>query len=396
MIFRKSLWGSCFFISLFIMQCSSLRMAGTYSRLDESQFNQTTQKYIGSPYAWGGMSTSGVDCSGLTSQVYKEQGILLPRTSKEQYTIGKTISLDNVKKGDLLFFNTFGSGVSHVGLYIDDHRMLHASSNDGVKYSRYDTDYWKKRYIAAKRVVGSPYIKGVKSTENIAVMTEFPMRITSLLSVPTPYTLDRRHVSLDFRTNVMGNLVMSSAIGFWNRWEVGTALTFNEVLGNAEMGVEIPQFYTKFRFWNEGSWYPSAALGYGNTRLKKTWDDSLGVAQETWGAPRGLFTVFNKTVFNGFKWIVGEGKTYLGLGTTHVLKDLQLDNLYMFFAYEQQILSQAVLILEADDIFRSGTINAGFRVALTAETSIEFALTHLFEAKTNMDRALRFIYYLPY
>lgn len=383
-------------IALFMLQCAALKTAGTIDRLNEDKLMKSTRKYLGTPYVWGGTTPAGLDCSGFTSLVYKEQGIMLPRTSKEQYNIGKSISINNVRPGDLLFFNTFGSGVSHVGIYIDDHRMVHASSSDGVKYTHFNTDYWQKKFIGAKRVVGSQYIQGELAHEKIVVISEYPMRIRDLVSVPTPYTLERRHFHLDFRTNVAGNLTVSSSIGFWNRLDIGATFMFNHVLGNQDLGAEIPQIAVKFRFWNEGKWYPSAAIGFASTKLKTVSQDTSGNLVERWGDPRGLYLVAGKKVFSGYKWLLGSGTTYIGLGTNRIDKYTQLDNVYMFLAYEQQLLRRILLIAEIDDIFRSGTFNIGTRIAFTANSSVEFSLTHLFKKHCETDRALRFTYYFTY
>jgi len=383
-------------IALFVMQCATFKTAGTIDQIDEDKLEKSTRKYLGTPYVWGGTTTAGLDCSGFTSLVYKEQGIMLPKTSREQYNVGKTVSVDNVRPGDLLFFNTFGSGVSHVGIYIDDHQMVHASSSDVVKYSHFNTDYWQNRLIGAKRVAGFQYIQGELASEKIAVVSEFPMRVRYLISIPTTYTLDRRHFHLDFRTNVTGNRAISSSIGFWNRLDVGVSFMFNHVLGNQNLGVEVPQVSVKFRFWKEGKWYPSTAIGFASTKLKTVIHDTSGKFIEKWGDPRGLYLVTGKSVFDGYKWLLGNGTTYVGLGTNRIDKHTHLDNAYMFIAYEQQVLRRILLIAEIDNIFRSGTINIGTRIAFTSASSVEFSMTHLFEKHYETDRALRFTYYFIY
>ncbi len=115
---------------------------------------QVIQDYLGTPYRYGGMSRYGIDCSGFTTVVYREQGIFLPRMVREQCQIGRDSGKDQLRYGDLLFFNRWGSGEpSHVGIYVGDGRFAHASSSLGVTISELTKKYYQIRFVLAKRVV---------------------------------------------------------------------------------------------------------------------------------------------------------------------------------------------------------------------------------------------------
>lgn len=113
----------------------------------------TAKNYIGTPYRYGGTSlTSGIDCSAYTQVVFKKNGKSLPRTAAQQYKQGKAVSKSNLTTGDLVFFKTGGSGISHVGIYIGSSKFIHASTSKGVTISSInDPYYWKSRYAGAKR-----------------------------------------------------------------------------------------------------------------------------------------------------------------------------------------------------------------------------------------------------
>ena len=118
-----------------------------------SKIIATAKKYIGVPYVWGGSTPSGFDCSGYVQYVFKAHGISLPRTSKEQYGVGTSVSKSKLKAGDLVFFNTEGSGVSHLGIYVGNNQFIHASTSKGVIISSLSNTYWAPRYYGAKRIL---------------------------------------------------------------------------------------------------------------------------------------------------------------------------------------------------------------------------------------------------
>ena len=106
---------------------------------------------LGSPYSFGSLGPSAFDCSGYTSYVFRQMGISLPRTASSQAYGGVKVAKANLKKGDLVFFNTYG-GISHVGIYIENGNFIHASSyGSGVVVSNINDSYYEPRYVTAAR-----------------------------------------------------------------------------------------------------------------------------------------------------------------------------------------------------------------------------------------------------
>ena len=109
---------------------------------------------IGKPYRWGAAGPSSFDCSGFTTYIYKNgAGISLPRTSVSQSKTGTKVSRSNLKTGDLVFFNTSGKGVSHVGMYIGDSKFIHSYSSKGIRIDSLNSTYYKSRFISGSRVI---------------------------------------------------------------------------------------------------------------------------------------------------------------------------------------------------------------------------------------------------
>ncbi|MBU8905933.1 C40 family peptidase [Desertibacillus haloalkaliphilus] len=131
---------------------SFLHVSSTYASADEIIAN--AKKQIGVPYQFGGSSPSGFDCSGFIYYVFDQSGIQLPRTASDQYNAGTSVSKSELKKGDLVFFETYKPGPSHSGIYVGDNKFIHASSSRGITISSVnDPYYWAPRYLGAKRVL---------------------------------------------------------------------------------------------------------------------------------------------------------------------------------------------------------------------------------------------------
>lgn len=108
-------------------------------------------RFIGTPYVFGGTSAGGFDCSGYVQHVYAMLGITLPRTADAQFYAGRPTRGGKVP-GDLVFFQTYESGPSHVGIYLGHGRFIHSSSSRGVTISSIADSYWSARYLGARRV----------------------------------------------------------------------------------------------------------------------------------------------------------------------------------------------------------------------------------------------------
>jgi cell wall-associated NlpC family hydrolase len=165
-----------FSFSFFIIGCKTTKLPKTTENSRPTKSNSAYKKYTaklgfevdkscnlklldevmdwwGTPYKYGGESKSGADCSGFVQMVFlKVYDKKLPRTTKQQYEFCRKVNKNHLKEGDLVFFETGGKGISHVGIFLKDGRFAHASSSKGVIVNGLEEAYYDKAYRGGGRV----------------------------------------------------------------------------------------------------------------------------------------------------------------------------------------------------------------------------------------------------
>ncbi|HEX7086367.1 MAG TPA: C40 family peptidase [Vicinamibacterales bacterium] len=96
----------------------------------------------------------GFDCSGFVQYVYAQYGVYLPRLARDQFRVGQSVPAERLEPGDLVFFQTEGREISHVGIFIGGERFVHApNSRSAVRVSSLDSPYWRDRFRGVRRVI---------------------------------------------------------------------------------------------------------------------------------------------------------------------------------------------------------------------------------------------------
>ena len=130
---------------------SGVSSRGAYVRTSNLSIVSIAEKYLGTPYVYGGTTPAGFDCSGFVQYVYKQAGKSIGRTTYDQYAGGRPVNLSDLQPGDIMFFSTSGNGPTHEGIYIGNNRLIHMS--DSSKKAAYDdfSGWFRTYYIGARR-----------------------------------------------------------------------------------------------------------------------------------------------------------------------------------------------------------------------------------------------------
>ena len=125
----------------------------TSETVDVSRAADHALAMVGAPYRYGGVDSAGFDCSGLVHYSFRKIGISLPRDTRSLRRIGIEIEMNDLAKGDLVFFDQEGKKSSHVGIYLGDGKFVHAPSTGGkVRADKIDLTYWRKHFTEARRI----------------------------------------------------------------------------------------------------------------------------------------------------------------------------------------------------------------------------------------------------
>jgi len=159
-------WPLLFLLFWSIWACvSTTRFSSSASSTPSSKYNpsqrnkeaiwQSVNRWLNTPYRYGGRSRQGIDCSGLTRSIYREvYDLELPRTVEQQIKTGRYVQKSRLRPGDLVFFRSGGSGViDHVGIYLGQDKFIHASVRQGVIISLLSAEYYQHHYVTARRIL---------------------------------------------------------------------------------------------------------------------------------------------------------------------------------------------------------------------------------------------------
>lgn len=134
---------------------ASKRLGMDIDYKDNHKLYLEAAQWIGTPYRAGGTTANGVDCSGLTTQIYRNvYRLQLPRSSRDQFKAVSKVNKKKLEAGDLVFFSTDRSrkNVSHVGIYLKKGKFIHASTSSGVIISKLNEPYYMNNWISGGKV----------------------------------------------------------------------------------------------------------------------------------------------------------------------------------------------------------------------------------------------------
>lgn len=158
---RRLIYLVLFSIILFLSSCKSTQAVYHPEIKKRAELVVYAEKFLGTPYHYGGITPKGFDCSGYVSYVFSNFGYKFPRSSNEIMKAGVKISEKNAQPGDLIFFtgrNRNSKQAGHVGIITDVYSgkivFIHASTSSGVRYDNKEQKYYKSRFLQIRRVIG--------------------------------------------------------------------------------------------------------------------------------------------------------------------------------------------------------------------------------------------------
>jgi len=141
-----------------VTDISQLRQTESKDKEVVNNIEWSAKQLLGIKYVWGGTGPYNYDCSGFTQKIYRDAGIKIPRVSRDQAKVGQYVSYENLKRGDMIFFDTkkhpLGK-VTHVGIYLGNGDFIHASSaaKKIVIFNWNEKKFYKKRFLWGRRVI---------------------------------------------------------------------------------------------------------------------------------------------------------------------------------------------------------------------------------------------------
>ncbi len=149
---------SIFVMGLFLLLFSACSSSRKIRQQHIDQVVATAKSFEGTPYRYGGISRTGMDCSALVYLSFRSAGLNLPRISEDQSKVGKRVSKRKLRKGDVVFFATGRRRrkVTHAGIITEKRRgttyFIHASTSLGVTEDNIQSRYWSRRWVRARRM----------------------------------------------------------------------------------------------------------------------------------------------------------------------------------------------------------------------------------------------------
>lgn len=215
-------------IIIFIILISSFHLSFAQDTNRANTWIAFAKQYIGTPYLYGGMTKKGIDCSGFIHiTAYEGIKLSLPRTTSALYDHVRIIADSQKMPGDLLFFNTVGSDISHVGLYMGNNQFIHAASsgpNTGVIVSSLSENYWGQSYRGVGRVLD----ENANNTEIIANTSAKQNQLVQNSKTPTKPTSTKLGKSQNIVKNYSKN---ETSFGFlyndYFSFELGASLDWS-------------------------------------------------------------------------------------------------------------------------------------------------------------------------